>query len=489
MVAALNRRNLEQAAIPNTRLCLADYRRCDTPPMKIQPGVVHLGLGGFHRAHQAMVFDELIAKGDHRWRICSVGMRSDKLVRQLKSQDHLYLVRVSDTQGSRWHAPGAIVKTLVAANEPDAVIQQIASPDTRWLTLTVTEKAYTLELANLIVRGLARRHADRLPGLTIASCDNLPQNGRVLRALCVQSAMSPEFDPTLSAWIETECSFPCSMVDRIVPAPSPEIRLAALEDLGLDDPTALGVEAFWEWVIEDALVDPSDADALRSVGVVVTSDVAGFEQAKLWMLNGSHSVLASIGAVLGDQYIREVIARPVIRDFVHGLMTHASGPLVGRPNWQAYRDALIERFGNTRLDHACLQVYADSSQKIPVRWVPVAEALVARGEDQARDLGLSHLAMAVAIFARSLSGLTENGRRFDFHDPLAAELQAIARDQASPDEVIGALLNQPDARLAIFGKMLGQHAAFVKAASHWLVRIHAEGVQEAVSGFLQENSP
>ncbi|HEY7805329.1 MAG TPA: mannitol dehydrogenase family protein [Orrella sp.] len=468
-------------------------------PLDAQPQVVHLGLGGFHRAHQAMVFDALMAGGsagvrageNSPWQICAVGMRSDKLAKQLKVQDYLYLVRVSDDSGSRWHAPSAIVKTLVAASQRDAVIDQIANAKTRWVTLTVTEKAYTPELARLIVDGLAKRQAEGLGGLTIASCDNLPDNGHVLQALCLEQARTSTAAPDLCDWIQTECRFPCSMVDGIVPAPSAEVRQAARTDLGLDDPSALGVEAFWEWVIEDAFVVPSDADALRSVGVVVSNDVAGFEQAKLWMLNGSHTVLASAGVVLGDAYIRQVIARPVMKQFIHGYMTHASGPLVGRPNWQVYRDALIKRFSNPMLDHACLQVYSDSSLKIPVRWLPVGERLLGRrkqdlNHEQADDAGLNYLAMAVAIFARSLWPVNQAGDPFVFNDPLAGELQVLAKDQhVDPAGVIEQLLRQSNVKWAIFGLELGRDIRFVETATHWLAQIHANGLEPSLQLFNQ----
>jgi len=472
------------------------------------PGVVHLGLGGFHRAHQAMVFDALVAQGDPRWSICAVGMRSDKLTRALEQQDYLYLVRTADQSGASWRVPSSIVKTLVAATERAAVVEQIASVDTRWITLTVTEKAYTEALAQLIVDGLALRHQHNRAGLTIVSCDNLPDNGHVLRALCLAQAQQMTDQPDLTAWIEYKCRFPCSMVDGIVPAPSPEVRHAGIEALGLDDPTALGVEKFWEWVIEDTLVDPSDAHALRAVGVTFTEDVSGYEQAKLWMLNGSHTVLACAGAVLGDRFVREVMARPVLRQFIHGYMTHASGPLVGRPQWSAYRDTLLERFANPMVDHAVLQIMTDSSAKIPVRWVPVGQAWLERerelssppssqsnSQSAARD-GLAYLAMAVALFVRSLESRTETGQTFVFNDPLATELQVAVTDQrVDPSTVVSRLLRPTDPSaidptpkeedLAIFGHTLGQDRGFVQACAHWLGCIHAQGVEAALASFLQ----
>lgn len=479
-MAILNQRTIEEAA-PKP---LVYHQR----PEDLTASVLHLGLGGFHRAHQAMLFDELIARGDDRWGVCAVGMRSDRLSKQLQAQDHLYLVRTSDATGTRWRAPASIVKTLVAAHEREAVIEQMASPQTRWITLTVTEKAYTPALAELIVAGLAKRKARGLSGLTIASCDNLPDNGHVLRSLCLSQARLPDQSPELASWVETDCRFPCSMVDRIVPAPSPEVRQAAWHDLGLDDPTALGVESFWEWVIEQALVEPSDAQALRSVGVVVSDDVAGYEQAKLWMLNGSHTVLASAGAVLGDAYIRQVMARPALRRFIHGFMTHASGPLVGRPNWQDYRDALIDRFGNPMIDHPCLQVYSDSSQKIPVRWVPVGERLLAQSEPHEQHPGLHFLAMAVAIFVRSLIPVNERGEPFSFNDPLSNALQATATQQEEdPDIAMQRLLSPTQPGLAVFGSRLGKSPVFVTLASRWLARIHAVGLASAIEEFLDES--
>lgn len=479
---SVNHQTVQQAAT-NQTLPLTYHPRPKATNQS-EPGVVHLGLGGFHRAHQAMIFDELIAGSDERWSVCAVGMRSDKLTAQLQKQDLLYLVRISGAKGTHWYAPSSIVKTLVAATERDSVVAQIASAQTRWITLTVTEKAYTDELAQLIVDGLAVRFQQNLPGLTIVSCDNLPENGQVLQALCLAQARQ---DLKLSAWIETQCRFPSSMVDRIVPAPSPEISQAGRRDLGIEDPTALGVEPFWEWVIEDALVDPHDAQALRAVGVVVTDSVSGYAQAKLWMLNGSHTVLASAGAVLGDRFIREVIARPSIRRFVHGFMTHASGPLVGRPHWQNYRDALIERFGNPMLDHASLQILSDSSAKIPVRWVPVGERLLAGltpNQSRQSRAGLDYLAVAVAIFVRSLDPVTQGGDSFVFNDPLAVELQALAKDQKhNPIQVIEQLLNNPDKRLALFGDALGQDRVFVNVASHWLGRIHDLGLETALEVF------
>ena len=247
-----------------------------------KPGVVHLGLGAFHRAHQALVFDDLLSRGDPRWGVFGVAMHNPAVAAALEQQDRLYAVRIASASESHWRVCGAIAQTCVAAQSPESVIRAIAAVSTRWITLTVTEKAYAAPLADLLGRGLAARRAAGLGGLTIASCDNLSGNGRQLHALCVRTVQ--EQDGGLAQWISHCCAFPNSMVDRIVPAASEATTLAARDALGVSDQAALRTEAFWEWVIEQRLVDATDSDAMQSVGVQVVDDIAPFEVAKLRLL-------------------------------------------------------------------------------------------------------------------------------------------------------------------------------------------------------------
>jgi fructuronate reductase len=288
-------------------------------PTSAQPGVVHLGLGAFHRAHQAMVFDQLLREGDMRWGIHGVGMTQAGLVNKLRAQDGLYAVRVAGANGIEWHVPGALWQTSVATIERQNVLNAIAAPSTRWITLTVTEKGYTPVLAQLLIDSLRLRHAAGLAGLTIASCDNLQGNGHKLKAIIHATASSQ--DAELMTWIDARCAFPCSMVDRIVPAATEEIASAAKEALGMQDECALSTETFWEWVIEDNFVDPSDAALLSRCGVRVTSQVHSYEEAKLRMLNGSHSAMALMGAITGRAHIADCIGSDHIQEFVHRLMT------------------------------------------------------------------------------------------------------------------------------------------------------------------------
>ncbi|MEP6773700.1 MAG: mannitol dehydrogenase family protein, partial [Polaromonas sp.] len=324
----------------------------DRNPSRI--GVVHLGLGAFHRAHQAVVFDALMAHRPEPWGVLGVAMRSTQLADALAQQQGLYSVQINSHAGRSWQVVGSVLGTCVAAREPEQVVQAIAAPSTRWITLTVTEKGYGPELATLLLKGLAARRKAGGDGLTIASCDNLTDNGGKLQKLCLDTARS--HDAALADWVEENCAFPNSMVDRIVPAATPERLQEAAEALGVTDQCAVGTEGFWEWVIEDRFADPADAEVLASAGVNVVADVRPFEQAKLYMLNGSHSAMACMGAVLGLPTVHECIAQPDLHRFVHGLMTQEVMPHLVRPDAAAYRDALLARFANPALKHSVHQI-------------------------------------------------------------------------------------------------------------------------------------
>jgi fructuronate reductase len=434
------------------------------------PGVVHLGLGAFHRAHQALVFDSLLGRGDARWGVHGVAMRSTAVVDALAPQDGLYAVQVASHTGVQWQVSGSIWQTCVAAREPEQVVAAIAAPATRWVTLTVTEKGYTPDLAGLLVRGLAARHAAGLGGITIASCDNLSHNGRKLQALCEQAARAQS--PALAAWITQACAFPNSMVDRIVPAATAQ-RLAAAEAvLGVADRAALGTEAFWEWVIERRFVDPSDGDVLAAAGVTVVDDVGPFEEAKLRMLNGSHTAMACMGAVAGLPVIGECIIVPAIREFVHGLMTVEVGPQLSRPDWEPYRDALLARFRNPQLQHSVHQIATDSSQKIPQRFPPS----VLGGLRQGRSI--ERLAFAAAAWMRYLRGADEQGRSYEINDPIAEPLRALAlRHAGDAQATVQALGTLP----AVWGDALPQQPQWLQRVTHWLGRIDEAGMLAALT--------
>lgn len=449
-------------------------------------GVVHLGLGAFHRAHQALVFDGLLQGGDGRWGVLGVAMRSTALADALAAQDGLYAVQIASSAGAHWRLGGAIFRTCVAAREPATVVQAMAAPATRWVTLTVTEKGYTAELGALLVQGLAARRAAGGSGLTVASCDNLSNNGRRLQALCVEAAQALDVaaapglytaatqqpGATLAHWITEHCAFPNSMVDRIVPAATPERLAAASHALGVADQCALGTEAFWEWVIERRFVDAADGEALAAMGVTVVDDVGPFEEAKLRLLNGSHLAMACIGAVAGLPVIGECAGQPAVRQFIHGLMTDEVGPHLRRPNWLAYRDALMVRWDNPALQHSVHQIATDSSQKIPQRWPPSVLGQMQAGQPYER------LAFAAAIWMRYLRGVDEKGQPYVINDPMAQRLQALAVANARSDEAtVQALGTLPE----IWGNVLPQEAPWLARVNHWLVQINQRGVLAALA--------
>ncbi|WP_416547436.1 mannitol dehydrogenase family protein [Limnohabitans sp. DCL3] len=441
------------------------------------PGVVHLGLGAFHRAHQALVFEQLLAAGDMRWGIHGVGMTRPDLVHQLQAQDGLYAVRVADGTGVKWQVPGALWRMNVATTERAAVVQAIAAPSTRWVTLTVTEKGYTPLLAQLLLDGLRLRQQTGLPGITIASCDNLQGNGHKLQALVKAAAHA--HDGELLTWLDAHCAFPCSMVDRIVPAATPEVMAAAQEALGVQDHCALSTEGFWEWVIEDRLADPRDAALLQSTGVRVTRDVHSYEEAKLRMLNGSHTAMALMGALTGRPFIASCIGVPHIRAFVHQLMEREVAPHLSRSDWADYRTALMARFGNPYLKHSVHQIATDNSQKIPQRWPPSVLGQIAQGA------AFEHHALAAAVFVRYTLGVDEQGQAYPLNDPQADSLKAFGAGQrTAPEACVRALLARED----LWGSTLPEHAEWIARVMHWHQHVMQHGVDASVQQLLAQTA-
>jgi fructuronate reductase len=365
---------------------------------------------------------------------------------------------------------GALLQTAVAAREPEQVFAAIAAPATRWVTLTVTEKGYVPALAQLLVQGLARRHAAGLLGLTVASCDNLTGNGRQLEALCLDAARA--ISPALADWVQTLCAFPNSMVDRIVPAATPARLDAARQALGVADACALGTESFTEWVLERRFADPSDEQALTSAGVTVVDEVRPFEDAKLRLLNGSHSAMAYIGAVAGLPVIAQCIAQPVLQRLVHGLMTHEIGPHLSRRDWPAYRDALLARFANPELKHSVHQIATDGSKKILPRWTQPALDLLQHGQT------FDRLAFAAAAWMRYCLAEDEQGQPYAINDPLSEQLQTLARthasDAAATVQALGTLTS-------VWGEVLPRSAPWLAGVTTQLENIRSHGMLKAAA--------
>ena len=415
-------------------------------------GIVHLGIGAFHRAHQAAYTDDAMNQGDRDWRIVGVSLRSADVHDQLAPQGALYSITERDSAGSRRRLIGALADVLVAPHAPGAVVEQLAARATRIVSLTVTEKGYLgspdgqldwasapiasdllgeappQSLYGLLRQGLAQRRAEGLPGLTLISCDNLSGNGDKLRSLLGQ--FLERCDPGLAKWFATECACPSTMVDRIVPATTEADLADVAATLGLRDDGAVVTEPFRQWVIEDRFAGPRPR--WEAGGAQLVSDVRAYENAKLRMLNGAHSALAYLGLFRGHAYVHEAIADPVLRPLVEQVMREAAASLSPAPGQDLarYADALVTRFANSALPHRLDQIAIDGSQKIPQRWLPTL----------AWHQGQGHACPAILT---ALAGWMTfvRGDRFPVADPLASRLARLW-EQCGDDQIVPAFFGE-----------------------------------------------
>ncbi|WP_256837432.1 mannitol dehydrogenase family protein [Sphingopyxis sp. KK2] len=346
-------------------------------------GIVHIGIGAFHRAHQAAYTDDAMGAGDRDWGIVGVSLRSGDVAAQLNPQGGLYTVATRSVAGSSSRVIGAVQQVLVASEDPQAVVDAIAAPATHIVSFTVTEKGYLRaadgsldldaakgpsSLYRFVGAALATRYTAGLSGLTLLSCDNLANNGAVLRRLMREYLASEH--PDLTRWFDAACRCPATMIDRIVPATTETDRAAIEAELGVRDEGAVVTEGFSQWVIEDDFAGPRPR--WEAVGAELVADVAPYETAKLRMLNGAHSALAYIGLGAGHEFVHQAIADPAIRPVIETLMRCEAAPTIDAAPGQdltAYADALLERFANPALHHRLIQIAMDGSQKIPQRWL------------------------------------------------------------------------------------------------------------------------
>jgi fructuronate reductase len=424
----------------------------------VRIGVVHLGIGAFHRAHQAVFFERALAAGDMRWGITGVSLRSPDVRDRLAPQDGLYTVRVCDGNVDTIECIGAIREVLVAPEAPQLVVARLADPATHIVTLTVTEKGYHLDpvtgglnfgdpaivadlaspdrpatAAGLLVAGLAARRDAGLGPFTTISCDNLPGNGERLKASVI--AMASNRDLALANWIKTEAAFPNTMVDRMVPATNASEYSRVAEALGLDDRGTLRTEPFLQWIVEDTF--SGETPDFTSIGVQLCSDVTQWEEAKLRLLNGAHSAIAYLGGSAGFAFVHDAVANSPIRNFVETLWDEVIPTLSLPEKFDAvgYRNQLLKRFENATLRHATAQIAQDGSQKIPRRlFAPLAQRLSA-------GQSITALSMTVAGWMRWLDGCDDHGAYHIIMDPLAAEF--AERRAGRPEQMVDFMLSTP----------------------------------------------
>lgn len=474
-------------------------------PEKHGVGIVHFGAGAFHRAHQAVYTDDVLAKTGGDWRILGVSLQSTHIADALNAQDGVYSLVQRDHKGQPIiRKIGSIAGVAAASRDPAPIFESLSSPNTHVVSMTVTEKAYGIlrdksgvdpehpsiaaDLANpehpagiigMLVKGLKLRREAGLSSFTVMCCDNLPDNGDMVRAGVLDFAK--RVDPVLAEWIAEHTCFPNTMVDRITPAATPDLVTEVSDILGQEDKVPVETEAFTQWVIEDNFCGPRPA--WEDAGALFVTDVAPYENMKLRMLNGAHSMLAYLGFVQGCTYVRDVMANGHLATLVDQHMQAAARTLqpLNGINFDDYRAQLIERFENPNIAHETYQIAMDGTQKLPQRIFAPALDSIEKG------LPVDSFALATAAWMRYCLGQTPDGVRYELRDPRADEIsQAILSADTS-----AAVIFQNLSTLSNFiPEKLSSNAAFSEKTIKYLDLLIAgrfEDVTVAISDLMKEN--
>ncbi|MEO8240843.1 MAG: mannitol dehydrogenase family protein [bacterium] len=458
-------------------------------------GIIHLGLGAFFRAFGAIYVAEAMAKAGGDWGIIGVSLKSPTTRDALAPQDWAYTAVSLAPLGQLPQVIVVLDHVLVAPEDPEAVLAAMADPAVRIVTLTVTEKGYCHEpstgrlnldhpdiardlvhaqpvsAVGYLARALQRRFAAGLRPFTVLTCDNLPENGRMVRAVVLDFAA--RVDPALAAWIAAECRFPSTMVDRITPATTTADIDRVTELTGHHDAAPVMHEPFRQWVIEDDFVDRARPDFAAGGGQLV-ADVTPFEHMKLRMLNGTHSSLAYLGYLAGHETIADTVADPGFASFVRGLWQNEIEPAVTAPpgvSLTDYAAALFDRYANPAIRHRTWQIAMDGSQKLPQRILGTLAANLAAGRPS------PGLCLAVAAWMRYIGGVDEKGQPIDVKDPLATRLKALSDAAATLEGRVQALLAVAEVFPAALAAQL---RAPVTEASRSLYQLGAAGAVRAL---------
>jgi mannitol 2-dehydrogenase len=491
--------------LPLSNATLSDLKDLTVPSYdrsRLTAGIVHFGVGGFHRAHEAMYLDRLMTEGKaHDWAICGVGvMPADQRMRDvLRAQDGLYTLVVKAPDGGlEARVIGSIVEYLYAPDDPDAVIEKMASPEIRIVSLTVTEGGYNFNAVTgefmadnpdvqhdlrpgarprttfgLITAALERRRARGLPPFTIMSCDNIQGNGEAARKSFVAYARLR--DPGLASFVAGEVRFPNSMVDRITPVTTDDDRAQVRERFGVDDGWPVVCEPFTQWVLEDSF--GAGRPPFEDVGVQVVPDVIPYELMKLRLLNASHQGLCYFAWLAGYRLVHDAAQDPLFARFLLAYMEREATPTLAEVpgvDLREYQHQLIERFSNAQVRDTVARLCAESSDRIPKWLLPV----IRRNLETGGDILLS--TAIVASWARYDEGVDEQGQPIEIVDQLRDRLMAsAARQREHPT----AFIEDRD----VFGD-LADHERFVSAYTSVLSSLHHKGaratLEDLVSGSL-----
>lgn len=459
-------------------------------------GIVHIGIGAFHRGHQAEFTDDAIAKYGGNWRILGVSLRSDTVGKQLNPQDGLYTVTESSPVGKSTRIIGSIEKVLVAPEDPQKVIDAIAADSVHIVTITVTEKGYHFNttkgslntsskdivhdiahpnspktMLGFIVAACEKRMLTHGQRLTVISCDNLSENGQICQRAV--TALAHKTNSTVASWIKHNVAFCSSMVDRIVPAVTDEHRQRFSAEHGFRDDGMILTEPFKQWVIENNFC--TTHPHWEKVGVLFVNSVADFERLKLRTLNGTHSMLAYCGALLGYKWIHEAASDPLLLKLAIGQMRDEMQDTFQVPKGfkiEDYQQTIISRFKNDEIPYATHQVAMDGSQKIMQRLLYPAIELLEKNRAPAV------ITAALACWIRYLQGKDEVGLGYKINDPMSDQLESIVAQYAEDPR---ALINTLYRETSIFPSKLIENERFTQRLIDNLTLIQQQGVR----AFLQ----
>ncbi|KAM5343916.1 hypothetical protein ACJ41O_012453 [Fusarium nematophilum] len=467
----------------------------------IKEGIVHVGVGGFHRAHLAVYVDKLLQKhGQREWAICGVGLRpNDAAMRDvLSAQDHMYTVIERSAKGSSAKVVGSINSFLFAPDDREAVIAKMAHPDTHIVSLTITESGYYYnenthqlqsehadiqhDLANenspisifgFLYAALARRHERGMKPFTVLSCDNMQKNGSITRSMLESFARLR--NPDIAKWIAEEGAFPNAMVDRITPSTSQNDIKSLADKFGIDDAWPVVTEPFMQWVVEDKFCD--GRPPFEKVGVQVVKDVHDveqFEKHKLRLLNASHSAMAYPGQLAGFKYVHEVMEHPVYREFIWQMMQQEVKPLLPQipgVDIDQYCNTLMERFSNPTIMDQIPRIALNASGKIPQFIMPsIAEQIWVAGP-------FRRLCFVTGAWFHYLHGVDDAGNSIEVDDPMRDQLQALAKAGGSdPRELLSIKM--------LFGDDLRGDKRFINEVTTAMELIAKDGVMATLPKYV-----
>lgn len=473
---------------PPANVAVPDYNR-----PSLQQGIVHLGVGAFHRSHQALYLDELMSKhGATDWAICGVGImpQDAAMNKAMNAQDCVYTLVEKSGEESSARLIGSITSYIFGYENPEAVFSKMMEPQTKIVSMTATEGGYCFsaktgeldmehpavqnDLKNplkpqtifgYLAEGLDRRRRAGMPPFTVLSCDNLQGNGHITKRTL--TAFCQARDLELAAWIEKNVAFPNSMVDRITPATTDAEREYVRTTYGIEDACPVVAEPFRQWVVEDDFCN--GRPALEKVGVQFTKDVAPYEKMKIRLLNATHSAMGYLGYLCGYRYIYEIAKAPEFTPYLKGLMDVEVTPLVPPVpgvELDAYKRSLMERFANETIKDQALRICMDGSGKMPKFILPsIADQLERKGP-------IRRLTLCVASWMRFLNGKDEQGMDIPIVDPQAERLQSAAKaGGADPRPLLGFT--------DIFGD-LGQNERFVKELEMLLASLYEKGAAKTL---------